>query len=94
MKVPNKKGHFLIYFQFAKNLIRKVCRPEKAAGAELDCAQADGLFLNFLLLFVSRQKVRMLKRPKNILFQTNAFRKTSKNALKSLKMLYLSRNVN
>jgi len=36
--------------------------PEKAAGAELAGAIADGLFLNFLLLFVSRQKVRMLEK--------------------------------
>jgi hypothetical protein len=64
LKVPNNKGHFLLYFQFAKNLSRKARRPEKAAGAELACAQADGLFLNFLLLFVSRQKVRMLNMTK------------------------------
>ena len=49
-------------FKFAKIFIRKACRPEKAAGAELACAIADGLFLNFLLLLVSRQKVRMLEK--------------------------------
>ncbi len=35
--------------------------PEKVAGAAFACACADNLFLNFLLLFVSRQKVKCLK---------------------------------
>jgi hypothetical protein len=43
-------------------------KPEKVAGAVLASVSADDLFLNFLLLFVSRQKVRKLKRPKNILY--------------------------
>jgi len=37
---------------------RRACWPEKVAGAASACAGADNLFLIFLLLFVSRQKVR------------------------------------
>jgi len=44
LKVPNKKGHILFYFEIAKNLIRRARWPEKAAGAESACVRKPMAF--------------------------------------------------